>query len=87
MFVDLFVSDVYRFYLVLFLCSCFGGFVLVSVLAGGSFGRLLVGFGVFFADFLCFLGLCRCFGFVSDLEEGWDFDLGAWCTGCCVFCF
>ena len=54
MFVDLFVSDVYRFYLVLFLCSCFGGFVLVSVLAEGSFGRLLVGVGVFFADFFCF---------------------------------
>ena len=34
--------------------SCFGGFVPVSVLAGGSFfGRLLVGF----AGFLCFLGL------------------------------
>ena len=82
MFVDLFVSYVYRFYLVLFLCSCFGDFF-----SEGGFGRLLVGFGVFFADFLCFLGLCRCFGFVSDLKEGWDFDLGAWCTWCCVFCF
>ena len=87
-FADLLVFDMYRCHLALFLCSCCGGFVPVSVLAGGSFGRLLVGFGVFFADFLCFLGLYRCFGFVSDLKEGWDFGLGTcWCTGCCVFCF
>ena len=52
-FADLLVFDMFRCHLVLFLYSCFGGFVPVSVLAGGSFGRLLVGF----AGFLCFLGL------------------------------
>ena len=44
-FADLLVFDMFRCHLVLFLCSCFGGFVPVSVLL------------VDFAGFLCFLGL------------------------------
>ena len=35
--------------------------------------------------FLCFLVVYRCFGYVSDLKEGWGFDLGTRCAGCVSF--